>query len=145
MRPSDITKIIIHCAATPPTMDIGAAEIDSWHRARGWNGCGYHGVIRRNGVLDSVEQGCRPMNTMGAHCRGYNDESIGVCLVGGVDEDGRPEDNFTPEQWITLAWLVPQLLRRFPGAEVQGHRDLNPNKACPSFDVSAWWAARRGA
>ena len=28
--------IMIHCAATRADMDIGAADIDRWHRQRGW-------------------------------------------------------------------------------------------------------------
>ena len=41
--------IIIHCTATRPSQDIGFEEVNNWHRARGWIGCGYHFIIRRNG------------------------------------------------------------------------------------------------
>lgn len=78
----------------------------------------------------------------GAHARGFNHLSIAICLVGGIDDKGKPEANFTPEQMRELRTLLDELLARYPNAKVLGHRDLpNVNKACPSFDVRAWIAA----
>lgn len=145
----DIDHIIIHCAATPPTSDIGAIDIDKWHRARGWFGCGYHYVIRRDGTLESEALGdrCRPLEKAGAHVGdcgpGWNKRSIGICMAGGVNAKGQPEDNFTEQQWLTLEELVGNLSRDFPGCKVMGHRDLikltsAPPKACPCFDVKTW-------
>lgn len=132
-----IDKIIIHCAATRPSMDVGAKEIRNWHvKDNGWSDIGYHGVIRRDGTLESG----RPMDQAGAHTTGHNANSIGICLVGGVKEDGKtPEANFTPEQWDTLARVVRDLVKKFPGATVHGHNEF-AQKACPSFDVQKWWA-----
>lgn len=128
--------IVIHCSATPPNMDIGRDEIDEWHKDRGWSGIGYHFVIRRNG---DIEIG-RPHATVGAHARGFNGSSVSVCIVGGVSKLQDPEDNFTDDQWTTLAYLVVALHVHYPTAEVLGHRDLpNVAKACPSFDAPAWW------
>lgn len=133
--------IVIHCSATPPSMNIGAREIDRWHRAKGYFRIGYHFVIRRDG---SVEHG-RDVNAIGAHARGVNDRSIGIVLVGGVAEDKKtPEDNFTPEQWATLEQLVGELEGEFPKAEIIGHRDVDKHRACPSFDVHVWNAKRKG-
>lgn len=128
--------IIIHCSATPPEMDIGAAEIDRWHRARGWLGIGYHFVIRRNGA---VELGRAPSRA-GAHVNGYNDKSLGICLVGGSSKFNlkRAENNFTPLQWEALTELLIVTSELFPNAEVVGHRDLDAGKICPSFDVKGW-------
>ena len=124
--------VVVHTSATPPRMDIGRDEIDGWHRERGWNGIGYHVVIRRNGV---VELG-RPIDVVGAHVSGHNLTSVAVCWVGGVDAQGRPEDNRTAEQAISLRSIV-QALATMYGAEVRGHRDFHGvTKACPSFDVS---------
>lgn len=128
----EIDLIVIHCADTPADMDIGVEEIDQWHRQRGWNGCGYHYVIRRAG---SVETG-RDLTTQGAHVEGHNHNSIGICLVGG-----KPDCNFTRAQWDELERLVTTLVIRFPQAKVVGHRDLDPNRTCPLFDVGAWWAS----
>jgi N-acetylmuramoyl-L-alanine amidase len=127
--------IVVHCAATKPSMDIGVREIDRWHRARGWLMVGYHFVIKRDGT---VEIG-RKLNQSGAHAKGYNDKSIGICLVGGVTEDDAsvPENNFTPEQFDALHVLVENTLLAFPDAKVIGHNEIS-SKACPSFDVQAW-------
>lgn len=139
--------IVVHCSATPPSSDIGADEIDDWHRAKGWSSIAYHAVIRRDG---EIEFG-RHFDEVGAHVQGQNYRSVGVCLVGGVDEGGNAEDNFTTEQLKSLTAIVATLERAYPGAEVLGHRDLSPDqngdgvidqnewvKDCPCFDVRLW-------
>ncbi len=132
--------IVIHCSATPAKMDIGAKEIDRWHRAKGWFRIGYHFVIRRDG---SVEYG-RELNTVGAHAVGFNERSVGVCLVGGLAEDGKTSNNnYTPAQWLTLDKLVSELESQFPQAKVVGHRDLLSTQ-CPAFNVKEWQARRKG-
>jgi N-acetylmuramoyl-L-alanine amidase len=83
--------LVVHCAATKASMDIGAKEIRRWHKDRGWDDIGYHYVIRRNG---DVEIG-RPENAVGAHVAGKNSTSVGICLVGGIDDAGKPKANFT--------------------------------------------------
>lgn len=136
----DIRRIIVHCADTPPSLDIGAAEIDRWHRERGWAGIGYHGVIRRDG---RYEPG-RDLERAGAHAYGHNADSLAVCLVGGQGEDGGPENNFTAAQMQTLEALVTAGRRQFnvPDEGIMGHRDLpGVTKACPCFDVPVWWAS----
>lgn len=130
-----IDEIIVHCAATKPGMDIGAKEIDGWHRSQGWTKIGYHRVIRRDGT---VEFG-RDFNEAGAHASGHNAHSIGVCLVGGVDDSNKPEANFTPAQWAALDRLIAGLEELYPNAKVIGHREVARfPKACPSFDVQEW-------
>jgi N-acetylmuramoyl-L-alanine amidase len=132
--------IVIHAADTYKRMDIGAKEIDRWHRDRGFfNGIGYHFVIRRNGL---VEKG-RPQDSLGAHVEGYNSRSLGVCMVGGRSDKDTPEDNFTKEQYKSLLDLVIQLKHTYPKAIVLGHRELNKHKACPCFDAVAWWKENR--
>lgn len=126
-----IKMIVIHCADTPASMDIGAKEIRGWHiKERGWKDIGYHYVIRRNGV---VEKG-RNIEVIGAHAYGYNVNSIGICMVGG-----KPEANFTIEQWSALEKLVKGLKFTYKNAQILGHRDLNKGKTCPQFDVKSWW------
>jgi len=77
--------VVLHCSATPDFDEhdrrfdkYGLREIDAWHREKGWEGCGYHYVIRRTG---SIEKG-RPHNKEGAHCLGHNKNSIGICFIG---------------------------------------------------------------
>lgn len=115
-------------------MDIGVREIDQWHRQRGFLKVGYHFVIRRDGTLETG----RSLDEIGAHAAGFNSTSIGICLVGGIDDDGNPDANFKPEQWRTLTEVLARLYALHPAATVCGHRDLDPKKACPSFDVAAW-------
>lgn len=134
-----VDLIVVHCSATRATDDIGAKDIDRWHKQRGWFEIGYHYVIRRDGT---IEKG-RPDDKPGAHARGYNHKSLGICLAGGVAPNGKtPENNFTPHQFASLATLLKQLKAKHPNAEILGHRDLpGVNKACPSFDVREWLAS----
>ena len=135
MRQLDM--IIVHCSATPPSMDIGADEIRKWHLEQGFSDIGYHYVIRRNG---SVESG-RPLDQPGAHCKGHNARSIGICLVGGVVKYSYKlisACNFTELQWQVLEQLVIRLLRAYPSIQsVHGHNEFAA-KDCPCFDVQEW-------
>lgn len=135
-----INKIVIHCSATPPDMDIGALTINSWHIQRGWSRIGYHAVIKRNG---RIEDG-RSIEVAGAHVKGYNAYSIGVCMIGGVDKDGKPEANFTAAQYESLWNLVSSYRDEFPEAEILGHRDLNSHKECPCFNVKEYFEVING-
>lgn len=127
----NINEIIIHCAATPEGKSFTVADIDHWHRQRGWKGIGYHFVIYLDG---SVHKG-RPIEQVGAHCLGHNANSIGVCYIGGCTADGkRPKDTRTPAQKSSLVRLVTELRRQFPKATVHGHCEF-ADKACPAFDV----------
>ncbi len=130
-----ITMLIIHCAATRPKQAIGARDIDIWHKRRGWRGIGYHYVIRRDG---KIEKG-RPIGEVGAHATGFNQSSIGICLVGGIDDTGKPESNYTPAQWNALKELVSTLKAAYniPSKNIIGHNQVS-NKACPCFNVPAW-------
>ena len=134
-----ISKIILHCSANGPNSNIGAAEIRRYHTlpvaqgGRSWEDIGYHYVIRRDGT---VEQG-RKLEYQGAHCTGHNANSIGVCLVGGVDNSGRPQDNFTLVQFEALALLLRTMRKRWPSVTIHGHNEF-ANKACPVFDVQAF-------
>jgi hypothetical protein len=140
MRPIEL--IVIHAAATPENMDIGVAEIREWHIDRGMRDIGYHDVIRRNGL---IEKG-RNIERAGAHAKGYNSHSIGICLVGGVDVDdiSEAEFNFTRPQMASLNKLLDLYKIEFPDAEVVGHKDLpGVTKACPCFDVKSYTTYER--
>ena len=127
-----ITLIVIHCSAVRPGQRSSAKKINDWHHDRGFqNGIGYHFVVRRDG---SIELG-RPLEMIGAHVVGHNRHSIGICYEGGLNSAGEPEDTRTPEQKVTLRKLLEELHRKFPKALIVGHRDLNPGKKCPCYDV----------
>ena len=125
--------IVIHCSQTKPSMDIGAKEIDRWHRERGWLKIGYGTVIKRDGT---IEQG-REDDEVQAAVKGYNHTSFNLCLVGGAKEEDwkQPDDNFTGEQWESLKKELTRLVIKYPDAKIVGHRDLDDKKFCPSFDV----------
>ena len=144
----DITAIVIHTSATRANMFVDAAMIDKWHKANGYRKIGYHYVIRRDG---RVELG-RKETEGGAHVRNHNYNTIGICLVGGLNnQTGAAENNYTPQQWNELRKLLNNLTKRFPNAYVLGHRDYSPDldkdgvveahewfKECPCFDAPMW-------
>lgn len=120
--------LVVHCSASPQNRGDTAIEIHRWHQERDFDGIGYHKVILEDGT---VQQG-RPDYWQGSHAYPHNHESMGVCLIGkGGDA--------TPEQLVALAKVLACWLEKHPQAEVVGHRDLNSGKACPGFDVIAWW------
>ena len=117
-----------------PDQTSSAAQIDTWHRQRGFKlGIGYHYVVRRNG---EIEPG-RPESMIGAHARNYNAHSIGICYEGGLDIRGQPADTRTDAQKASMLRLLEDLHRRYPQARIVGHCELEGvHKACPSFPVS---------
>ena len=126
-----INKIIVHCTATKEGQDFDIEDVRNWHvEGNGWRDVGYHYVVK----LDGTIQLGRPLEVAGAHCKGHNEDSIGVCYVGGLDGFGEPCDTRTTEQVDSLGALIYTLVHTFPGSEVYGHRDF-ANKACPSFDA----------
>ncbi len=136
-----INLIVIHCAASPNGRPQTVADINAWHRARGFkrapdfmvrqnpelDAIGYHFVITLNGAVHTG----RHIDEVGAHAQGFNAKSIGVCLVG--------TDKFTTAQWSSLRHNVKLLKGMYPLARVVGHRDLpDVHKTCPGFDVGIW-------
>ena len=130
---SSTEAIFVHCSATKPSMNIGVREISQWHKEQGWLAIGYHFVIRRDGT---IEEG-RPVDVVGSHVKDWNSKSVGVCLVGGIDDKGRHEANFTPAQMHSLREKLADLKDLYPDAEIKAHHDVAP-KACPSFNLSRW-------
>lgn len=132
-----ITEIIIHCSATPAGREVTVADIDRWHRQSGYRCIGYHYVVTLDGTVCTG----RPVADAGAHCRGHNACSIGVCYVGGLATDCRtPADTRTDAQRASLLALLRRLRRLYPAAVIRSHRDFAP-KACPSFDATAEYAS----
>jgi len=147
-----IKRLMVHCSATRPAQDMTAEDIRLMHTGKGWSDIGYHAVIRRDGTIEAG----RPLERAGAHVAGHNLDSIGVCMIGGLDQHGRPSGwHYTPEQWGSLRGLVRYLYLRFDleAREIRGHRsyvwnDLDGDgkmeageylKECPCFDVAQWW------
>ena len=122
-----IKHLVVHCSDTPNGREHNAADIHRWHLENGWDGIGYHAVIKLNG---EVEMG-RPEYWEGAHANPFNQESLGVCLIG--------RDDFNQAQMRSLEALLLAWETMYPEAVVVGHSDLNPHKTCPNFSVKTWW------
>ena len=163
-----VNKIIIHCSASTNGNSLLAGSlkdgnlvtpvqvIDGWHRTRGFKrdvifrkrqnpsltSIGYHFVVYTDGTIVTG----RHLDEMGAHVRGRNDDSLGICMIG--------TDAFSQAQWVALATLIKSMATLYPNAKVSGHRDNSPDlngdgqvtrnewlKICPGFDVAAWLKA----
>ena len=131
-----INKIIVHCSATQEGKDLDAAEINKWHLKRGWGGIGYHYVV----LLDGVIEYGRSIYKQGAHVKGENEGSIGICYIGGVESkrgsNGKwiAKDTITPEQKESLLLLLKTLKKMHPEATIHGHNEFAA-KSCPCFDA----------
>ncbi|SDX88997.1 N-acetylmuramoyl-L-alanine amidase [Nitrosomonas halophila] len=138
-----ISHLVIHCAATPNGRWHDVRDIDLWHRQAGfrrnqnWRArqneelghIGYHFVIYTNGAVATG----RHLDEVGAHARGFNARTIGICMIG--------TDRFSPAQWESLHNGVSSLIVRYRGVKVVGHRDLpEVKKTCPGFSVDDWLA-----
>ncbi|MCD8184692.1 MAG: N-acetylmuramoyl-L-alanine amidase [Bacteroides sp.] len=140
----EINLIVIHCSATCEDRPFTGQALEVAHRLRGFDDTGYHFYVRRDGQILTT----RPVERVGAHARGYNAHSIGICYEGGLDHYGNPKDTRTEWQRHSLRVLVRALLMDYPDARIVGHRDLSPDlngngevepmewtKRCPCFEM----------
>tara|TARA_R100000329_G_C7483006_1_gene170148 strand:- start:137 stop:550 length:414 start_codon:yes stop_codon:yes gene_type:complete len=132
----ELNRIILHCSATKEGKDYSVETIRDWHvKGRGWSDIGYHWVIRLDG---SIEVG-RPLEKSGAHTKGHNKDSVGVCYIGGCDADGKPKDTMNPEQEKAWRMIVLSLRTLYGDLTIHGHNEF-AKKACPSFIVKEKFA-----
>ncbi len=137
-----IDWIIIHCTATRST--VKHQKILNGWRAKGWDKNGYHWLVDDNGLAARLQDDSIVSNGV----FGYNNNSINLCYIGGIAEDGKPKDTRTDEQKGTLETLVMEYRKLYPNAKIQGHRDFSPDKnkngviepfewikVCPCFDA----------
>ena len=142
MRKIDL--IVVHCSATREDRTFSEHDLEVCHRGRGFNGAGYHFYIRKNGDIKTT----RPIERIGAHAKGFNAHSIGICYEGGLSCHGKPKDTRTEWQRPSLEVPIKALRSDYPEARVCGHRDLSPDrngngeiepeewiKECPCFEV----------
>lgn len=140
--------LVIHCTATPEGREVSAAEIRRWHTApisqggRGWKQVGYTDMVHLDGRVERLVNNNEDAQvdawevTNGA--AGYNNVSRHIVYVGGCDKAGKPKDTRTEAQREALKRYVEDFHARFPQVKIVGHHELNPGKACPSFDVPTW-------
>lgn len=140
-----INLVIWHCSATMEGEEFSVYDIDRWHKARGFRKVGYHIVV----LLDGSLQFGREIWEVGAHAKGHNRNSIGVCYIGGLDKDGKPKDTRTPAQRAAMKRIRQWLDYEHQHPKHVGHRDMSVDlngdgvitaqewmKACPCFDVT---------
>jgi N-acetylmuramoyl-L-alanine amidase len=130
-----IKYIVVHCTATPTATTIDSMK-RFWKDVKGWGDTpGYHYVIKRNGEI--VQLLDENINSNGVYM--HNSECLNISYIGGIDKDGKPVDNRTPQQKQAMFDLVVKLLGKYKRADALGHRDFaNVHKACPCFDVKEW-------
>ncbi len=135
-----IDTIIIHCAVTRNGAWLSTESVDPWHHVRKFKrkskyriahnkqlrAFGYHYLITDGMPIATG----RHLDEIGAHARGHNTNSIGICLAG--------TDKFTLDQWDKLQILVSSLLKLYPKSKVIAHHEVSDHKTCPNFDVAAW-------
>lgn len=127
LNTEDIQYLVVHCSDTPDNEDLSVRDIHEMHLGFGWHGVGYHRVIRKSG---EIEYG-RPDCWIGAHVYGFNEISLGVCVLGCKD--------FTVEQMDSLELVLREWKKKHPNATICGHCDFDyTEKTCPNFDVAAW-------
>lgn len=147
----EISGAIVHWSASFLDQNVGTEWIDKVHRARGFSGCGYHVIIRRDGTM----QRGRPMNRSGAHDINNNDNFLGFCFIGGINEFSSKAvkpywryasvESLTPAQFKTYEGLMRTFYKVFPYAQVQGHyATSNDGKVDPGFDVAGYSEAKFG-
>ena len=131
-----IQYIVLHCTATSQETSIESI-LNYWRNILNWKNPGYHYLISSNGIIRQLLN----INKIANGVYGYNANSIHISYIGGIDANGKATDNRTPVQIIAQLNLLFELKKRFPNAEILGHRDFpNVNKECPSFNVKEWLA-----
>lgn len=136
-EPRKINLIVFHCSDSDNPKHDNIETIRQWHTERGFTGpddiegteddIGYHFVITKNG---SVFEG-RPVNAVGAHVHGHNQDSIGICLTG------KTRSEFTPKQFMAARKLASSLMKEhgLNWKAVKLHNQLDPHKTCPNFKL----------
>ena len=129
----EINKIIVHCSGTPEFKEFDVNDIRTWHvDGNGWSDVGYHYIVKLDGVIENG----RPESKIGAHVKGNNRDSIGLCYIGGMNRDmTKWLDTRTDKQKEALLQILKDLKQKYPGAIIYGHKDFTKKKLCPSFDA----------
>lgn len=144
----NIKYLAVHCTASSQRMTIDSLLAE--FRRKGWKHPGYHYVVSTDGKIHQLLAEENVSNGV----RGYNSVSINIAYIGGIDANGKPIDNRTPLQKLSLRKLLILLKKKYPNAIIQGHRDFSPDlnkngkieksewiKACPCFNAKEEYAS----
>lgn len=130
-----IKFIAIHCTATQQTATVAAIQ-RYWREVLKWKSPGYHLLIEPNGKIHRLLD----FNGIANGVRGFNNHSVHISYIGGIDRRGRPLDNRTDAQKKAILDCINEVIAWSDNKclVIQGHRDFpNANKACPCFDAKA--------
>lgn len=119
--------IVVHCSATRCNRPYTAEQLERGHRSRGFRTTGYHFYIRTDGTTTHP----RLLGEVGAHVKGLNHCSIGICYEGGLDPDGHPVDTRTPRQRERLEELLTilrQLYRKLSSPAITTSPHMHPRR-----------------
>lgn len=122
-------KVILHCTASPDGKDYTIEQLERDHKARGFLGIGYHGVITYDGKFYNT----RPYDKVGAHCIGENAQAIGIALVG--------TNKFSRDQFQALSDNLDTIFHRFSlcSHDLFGHYQfasaIKQGKTCPNLSI----------
>lgn len=138
-----IRYLVVHCTASPQTQKVKDI-LNYWKVALGWKSPGYHVIVEPDGTAHELQNIAEPTNGV----KGFNANSIHISYIGGVDPNGNPIDNRTPQQKEVILRYLKAWKKRFPNARILGHRDFSPDKngngrvdpwerikGCPSFNA----------
>jgi N-acetylmuramoyl-L-alanine amidase len=130
-----INEAILHYSATPEGRDFDVEDIREWHvDGNGWSDVGYHYVIK----LDGTIQEGRPISKTGAHCKGHNKGSVGICYIGGGLKNGT--DTRTEAQKASILQLLIELTNVYGIKKISGHNQYS-KKNCPGFNVPSEYSS----
>ena len=119
-----IDTIIIHHSASPAKTTT-PADIEKWHLEKGFSDIGYHYMIDNNG---EIHKG-RLEKTIGAHCKGGNRNSIGICVFGDFEKEIA-----SPKAFSTLIDLTENISLRYKIKKILPHLSLGKTK-CPGKNM----------
>ena len=132
-----IDYIVLHCSATYSNTSVQSI-LNYWKNNLGWKNPGYHLLIDKDGISHKLA----PFSKITNGVKGYNQNSIHIGYIGGVDNNNKVKDTRTLPQLKTMFNEVLSAMIMFPKAKVLGHRDFpGVNKDCPSFDAKTWLKA----
>jgi len=128
---------IHHTDTSPANPAARVRSIDADHRARGWDGCGYHLLVAEDG---GVFFG-RPLDRQGAHVKGENEGNLGIALIGNYSDRAPPEAALASVRRL-LAWAFETW--GFGPEAVYFHKELKATECPGAWPKAMLWNSEPG-
>lgn len=136
--------LVLHCSLTPLSMQVTPELIRHWHmdprpRGNGWTRVGYSDLLQPNGELQNMVPYDEDMfvedDEMTWGAAGHNSRSRHICIIGGMDKNGKNVDTVTIQQKSALEAYIKRTISFHANIKIAGHCQLDPRKTCPNFNV----------